>query len=60
MDERESVRGCLITFDDLTLVEHMNEQLLDRVAQLEVAKHKIERRTRSSNTWPITISSPAR
>jgi len=41
-DEREGVRGCLLTFDDLTLVEHMNEQLLDSVAQLEVAKKKIE------------------
>jgi diguanylate cyclase (GGDEF)-like protein len=41
-DEREGVRGCLITFDDLTLVQHMNEQLLDMVAQLEVAKGKIE------------------
>ena len=41
-DEREGVRGCLITFDDLTLVQHMNEQLLDMVAQLEVAKGQIE------------------
>jgi diguanylate cyclase (GGDEF)-like protein len=41
-DDREGVRGCLITFDDLSLVEHMNEQLLDSVAQLEVAKRKIE------------------
>jgi diguanylate cyclase (GGDEF)-like protein len=41
-DERDGVRGCLITFDDLSLVEHMNEQLLDSVAQLEVAKQKIE------------------
>jgi diguanylate cyclase (GGDEF)-like protein len=41
-DEREGVRGCLITFDDLTLVEHMNEQLLDMVGQLEVANKKIE------------------
>jgi diguanylate cyclase (GGDEF)-like protein/PAS domain S-box-containing protein len=42
LDERTGVRGCLITLDDLTLVEHMNQQLLDTVAQLEVAKHKIE------------------
>ena len=42
LDERKSSRGCLITLDDLTLVEHMNQQLLDMVAQLEVAKHKIE------------------
>jgi diguanylate cyclase (GGDEF)-like protein len=41
-DDREGVRGCLITFDDLSLVEHMNEQLLDSVAQIEVAKKKIE------------------
>ena len=42
LDERKAARGCLITLDDLTLVEHMNQQLLDTVAQLEVAKHKIE------------------
>jgi diguanylate cyclase (GGDEF)-like protein/PAS domain S-box-containing protein len=42
LDERKSARGCLITLDDLTLVEHMNQQLLDTVAQLEVAKGKIE------------------
>jgi len=42
LDERKNARGCLITLDDLTLVEHMNQQLLDTVAQLEVAKHQIE------------------
>jgi len=42
VDDREGVRGCLITFDDLTLVEHMNQKLLDMVAQIEVAKKKIE------------------
>ena len=31
-------RSCLITFDDLSMVEHMNQALLDSVAQLEVAK----------------------
>jgi diguanylate cyclase (GGDEF)-like protein len=41
-DDRGSVRGCLITFDDLSMVEHMNQALLDSVAQLEVAKRKIE------------------
>jgi diguanylate cyclase (GGDEF)-like protein/PAS domain S-box-containing protein len=42
VDDRETVRGCLITFDDLSMVEHMNQALLDSVAQLEVAKQKIE------------------
>ena len=42
LGERDSVRGCLITLDDLSLVEHMNQQLLDSVAQLEVAKSQIE------------------
>lgn len=42
VDDRGGVRGCLITFDDLTLVEHMNQKLLDMVAQIEVAKNKIE------------------
>jgi diguanylate cyclase (GGDEF)-like protein len=46
MDERKQVRGCLITLDDLSLIEHMNEQLLDTVAQLEVAKSHIEERNR--------------
>jgi diguanylate cyclase (GGDEF)-like protein len=41
-DDKGSVRGCLITFDDLSMVEHMNQALLDSVAQLEVAKRKIE------------------
>ena len=42
VDDRETVRGCLITFDDMSVVEHMNQALLDSVAQLEVAKSKIE------------------
>jgi diguanylate cyclase (GGDEF)-like protein len=42
IDDRETVRGCLLTFDDMSMVEHMNQALLDSVAQLEVAKHKIE------------------
>ena len=46
MDERKEVRGCLITLDDLSLIEHMNQQLLDMVAQLEVAKSHIEERNR--------------
>jgi diguanylate cyclase (GGDEF)-like protein len=46
MDERKEVRGCLITLDDLSLIEHMNQQLLDMVAQLEVAKSNIEERNR--------------
>jgi diguanylate cyclase (GGDEF)-like protein len=46
MDERKDVRGCLITLDDLSLIEHMNQQLLDMVAQLEVAKSQIEERNR--------------
>lgn len=41
-DDKGTVRGCLITFDDLSEVEHMNQALLDSVAQLEVAKRKIE------------------
>jgi diguanylate cyclase (GGDEF)-like protein len=41
-DDKGAVRGCLITFDDLSMVEHMNQSLLDSVAQLEVAKRKIE------------------
>ena len=46
MDERKNVRGCLITLDDLSLIEHMNEQLLDMIGQLEVAKSQIEERNR--------------
>jgi diguanylate cyclase (GGDEF)-like protein len=42
LDDREKVRGCLITFDDLTMVEHMNQALLDSVAKLEVANRQIE------------------
>ena len=41
-DDKGAVRGCLITFDDLSMVEHMNQALLDSVAQLEVAKRRIE------------------
>lgn len=41
-DDKGVVRGCLITFDDLSMVEHMNQALLDSVAQLEVAKRQIE------------------
>lgn len=41
-DDKGAVRGCLITFDDLSMVEHMNQALLDSVAQLEVAKRQIE------------------
>ena len=42
LDDGNAVRGCLITFDDLSMVEHMNQALLDSVAQLEVAKRQIE------------------
>jgi diguanylate cyclase (GGDEF)-like protein/PAS domain S-box-containing protein len=42
LDDGGKVRGCLITFDDLSMVEHMNQLLLDTVAQLEIAKKKIE------------------
>ncbi|HEY7759919.1 MAG TPA: GGDEF domain-containing protein [Burkholderiales bacterium] len=41
-DDKGTVRGCLITFDDMSMVEHMNQALLDSVAQLEVAKRQIE------------------
>ena len=41
VDDRETVRGCLITFDDLSTIDHMNQALLDSVAQLEVANQKI-------------------
>jgi diguanylate cyclase (GGDEF)-like protein len=46
MDERKEVRGCLITLDDLSLIEHMNQQLLDMVAELKVAKSHVEERNR--------------
>jgi diguanylate cyclase (GGDEF)-like protein/PAS domain S-box-containing protein len=42
LDDSQKVRGCLITFDDLSMVEHMNQALLDSVAKLEVAKKQIE------------------
>lgn len=42
LDDGNTVRGCLVTFDDLSVVEHMNQALLDSVAQLEVAKKQIE------------------
>jgi diguanylate cyclase (GGDEF)-like protein len=46
IDDKDGVRGCLITMDDLSLVEYMNAQLLDTVAQLELAKTQIEERSR--------------
>ena len=46
MDERKNVLGCLITLDDLSLIEHTNQQLLDMVAQLKVANSQIEERNR--------------
>jgi len=45
VDDKDGVRGCLITMDDLSLVEYMNQQLLDTVAQLELAKTQIEQRS---------------
>jgi len=41
-DGRDQVRGCLITFDDLSTVEHMNRALLDLVSQLDAANDKIQ------------------
>ncbi len=41
-DGRDRVRGCLITFDDLSTVEHMNQALLDLVSQLDAANEKIQ------------------
>lgn len=49
-DDGGKVRGCLITFDDLSMVEHMNQLLLDTVAQLEVAKKQIEEHNRELRT----------
>jgi len=46
IDDKEGVRGCMITLDDLSLVEYMNQQLLDTVAQLELAKTQIEERSK--------------
>jgi len=42
-DGREQVRGCLITFDDMSTVEHMNQALLDLVSQLDAANDKIQK-----------------
>jgi diguanylate cyclase (GGDEF)-like protein len=44
LDDRDGVRGCLVTLEDLSLVEYMNQQLLDTVAELELAKAQIEER----------------
>jgi diguanylate cyclase (GGDEF)-like protein/PAS domain S-box-containing protein len=49
-DDGGKVRGCLITFDDLSMVEHMNQLLLDTVAQLEVAKKQIETQNQELRT----------
>jgi diguanylate cyclase (GGDEF)-like protein/PAS domain S-box-containing protein len=49
-DDAGKVRGCLITFDDLSMVEHMNQLLLDTVAQLEVAKKQIEAQNQELRT----------
>jgi diguanylate cyclase (GGDEF)-like protein len=46
VDEEKNILGCLITLDDLSLIEHMNQQLLDIVAQLKVANSQIEERNR--------------
>ena len=47
IDDRNEVHGCLITLDELSLVEHMNEQLLDMIAELETAKANVEEHNRA-------------
>jgi len=46
VDEGKNLLGCIITLDDLSLIEHMNQQLLDMVAQLKLAGLQIEERNR--------------
>ena len=42
-DGHDQVRGCLITFDDLSSVEHMNQALLDLVSRLDAANDQIQK-----------------
>lgn len=41
-DDRGKSRGCLTTFDDTTLVERMNDDLLQLVEDLQASQAKIE------------------
>ena len=42
-DARGKVRGCIVTFDDVTALEHTNSQLRATMADLELTRGEIER-----------------
>ena len=42
LDEQQGVRGCLVTFDDVTALERSHEQLLEVLADLATSKGQLE------------------
>ncbi|MEO7335964.1 MAG: diguanylate cyclase, partial [Caldimonas sp.] len=42
LDERQGVRGCLVTVDDVTALEQSHEQLLEVLADLATSKEQLE------------------
>ena len=44
MDGSHSVRGCLVTFDNVTNLHNLNVQLVKSLAELEESKHEVERK----------------
>jgi diguanylate cyclase (GGDEF)-like protein/PAS domain S-box-containing protein len=41
LDPKGAVRGCLVSFDDVTEVHHVNEELRGTLAELEVSREQI-------------------
>ena len=42
MDESQSVRGCLVTFDNVTNLHNLNVQLVKSMAELNESKREVE------------------
>lgn len=42
LDDQGKVRGCIVTFDDVTLVERMNDDLRRLVDELRISQTRIE------------------
>ena len=50
MDGRRSVRGCMVTFDDVTALEQANQSLLEALGDLDQSRAQIEKQNEELRT----------
>jgi diguanylate cyclase (GGDEF)-like protein/PAS domain S-box-containing protein len=47
MDHDSAVRGCIVTFDDITEIQRVNAQLLEALEELKLSREEIEKRNKA-------------